>query len=312
MDLEDSPTGNLFFAAGRAAASRGWFDAVLVTGSDVLNVAPVGPPVVVVAQGAGLDLKEAKALASASGAGRRILVAHAESQPIRGEALPWIGKRIDIEDLADSRGDTDQVTNETEAYAETGTSAPADDSSNTMTSESPGEGSPVPETLDKGPEADADRWDAPAAESVTPSAIQETSSVGAEPLRRMRTGVLAAVAAVVALAALGVWWVVDGKDRTENSPSVSPAASGPQGDDRGFFDTASAERQSVDYLTDELSASKPEVSVRCPKDAPISAGSFTCSITIGTPGDEVTGKVTYTLVQTNGDALRMRGDYQFH
>lgn len=69
MDHGDSLKGNLFFAAGRAAASRGWFDAVLVTGSDVLNVAPVGPPVVVVVQGGGLELEEAKALASASGAG---------------------------------------------------------------------------------------------------------------------------------------------------------------------------------------------------------------------------------------------------
>ena len=65
MDHGDSLKGNLFFAAGRAAASRGWFDAVLVTGSEVLNVSPVGPPVVVVIQGRGLDLEEAKALASA-------------------------------------------------------------------------------------------------------------------------------------------------------------------------------------------------------------------------------------------------------
>lgn len=312
MYHEDSLKDTLFFAAGRAAASRGWFDAVLVTGSDVLNVAPVGPPVVVVAQGVGLDLEEAKALASASGAGRRILIAHAGWQPIKEEALPWIGTRIDIEDLADSRRDAEQVTSGTETYVETGPSAVADDASSPMSSESPEkEGSPVPETMDKGPETAANERKGLVAEFATPSATQETSSVGAEPRRRRRTGVLAAVAAIAALAALGVWWVVDGKYRTENSPSVSPSASGPQGGDRGFFDTASAERQSVNYLTAVFLASKPEVSVRCPKDAPISARSFTCSITIDRRGDDVTGRVTFTLVRKKGEALTLRGDYDF-
>ncbi|HNM98617.1 MAG TPA: DUF4333 domain-containing protein, partial [Marmoricola sp.] len=94
-------------------------------------------------------------------------------------------------------------------------------------------------------------------------------------------------------------------------PSGSPSASGSQSGDRGFFDTASAERQSVDYLTDAFSASKPEVSVRCPKDAPISAGSFTCSITIDRRGEDVTGRVTYTLVRKKGEVLTIRGEYDF-
>lgn len=249
MDHVDSLSDDLFFAAGRAAASRGWFDAVLVTGSDVLNVAPVGPPVVVVAQGGGFDLEEAKALASASGAGRRILIAHAGSQPIQEEALPWIGMRIDIEDLDDSPRDTEQVTGATDTHAETGPPAVEDDASSPAILESPNEeGSPVPESIDKGPEPDASGWDGPPANSVTPSATQEISSVGAEPPRLRRTVVLVTVAAIAVLVALGLWWVVGGKDRTANSPSVSPSASGPQGGDRGFFDTASAERQSVDYL----------------------------------------------------------------
>ena len=181
VDHGDSLKGNLFFAAGRAAAARGWFDAVLVTGLDVLNVAPVGPPVVVVAQGGGLDLGEAKALASASGTGRRILIAHTGSQPIQEEALPWIGTWIDVEDLDDSPRDTEQVTGGTETHAETGPPAVEDDASSPVILESPEEEwSPVPETMNKGPEPDANGSDGPAAKSVSPSATQEISSVGAE------------------------------------------------------------------------------------------------------------------------------------
>ena len=312
MDHGDSLKGNLLFAAGRAAASRGWFDAVLVTGSDVLNVAPVGPPVVVVVQGGGLELEEAKALASASGAGRRILIAHAGSQPIQGEALPWIGTRIDIEDLDDSPGDTEQVAGGTDTHAETGPPAVVDDASSPKSSESPEEQrARVPEPTDKGPETAANEREGLVAESVTPIATQGTPSVGAEPPRRRRTVMVAAVAAMAALATFGVWWVIGGKGRTGNSPSGSPSASGSQSGDRGFFDTASAERQSVEYLTDQFSALKPDVSVKCPKDAPISAGSFTCSIRIGIPGDDVTGTVKYTLVREEGDALTIRGEYDF-
>ena len=316
MDHGDSLKGNLFFAAGRAAASRGWFDAVLVTGSEVLNVSPVGPPVVVVAQGGGLNLEEAKALASASGAGRRILIAHAGSQPIQEEALPWIGTRIDIEDLDDSPRDTEQVTSGTETHAETEPPAVEDDASSPMSSESPEEErAPVPEPMDKGPETAANERKGLVAESVTPIATQGTPSVGAEPPRRRRTVVVAAVAAMAALAAFGVWWVVGGKGQTGNpasaSPSASPSASSARGADRGFFDTANAERNSARFLAKELSTSKGEVSVRCPKDAPISAGSFTCSVMIDRPGDDVTGTVTYTLVRKKGEVLTLRGDYDF-
>ena len=320
MDHGDSLKGNLFFAAGRAAASRGWFDAVLVTGSEVLNVSPVGPPVIVAIQGRGLDLEEAKALASASGAGRRILIAHAGSQPIHEEALPWIGTRIDIEDLDDSRRDTEQATGGTDAHAETGPPDVADDASSPKSSESPEEErAPVPEPKDKGPETAANEREGLVPESVTPIATQGTPSVGAEPPRRRRTVMVAAVAAMAALAAFGVWWVVGGKGRTGNpasassspSPSASPSASPARGGDRGFFDTANAERKSARFLAKELSTSKGEVSVRCPKDAPISVGSFTCSVMIDRPGDDVTGTVTYTLVRKKGGVLTLRGDYDF-
>lgn len=304
----DSAKVDDFFAAGRAAAAHGWFDAVLASGPEILELTPVGPPVVVVVDGADLNVQKAKALASASGAGRRILVANTGS-PLSPEALVWLGGQIDIEMLSEGPLEEEQATHAAEVDSEYEASDLTGTHSDARASELPDAG-PSSIAVQVGEGASTDVSDERSGEDTSAAPVSEgiPNVMTEHPRQRWPTFAVAAIAAV-GLVALGIWRVLD----TQGTPgSAAPSVSPPDGDGRGSIDTGQAEQESVNFLAEEFSTPKRRVRVTCPDKVPLTEGAtFACSFTVDTQGIQVTGAVTYRLVKEEGDLLTLKGNYRF-
>jgi len=288
------------FAAGRAAAARGWLDAVLVTCPEVPEIAPIGPPVVLVVDGAELSVLEAKALASAAGAGRPILVTNF-GPPISPEAMAWIGSRVDIENFG-------APLQEEEPTAPARATVPSERASDRNES---GSARHVPSDADLPTVLESQR-----ATTDTPALQRDGGSREHTPppeKPRQRRWLMLAVAGVVTVgvASVGFWQLFASRPAPSSPAASLPSGSPPQSEDGREFDTKDAERVSVAYLADNFSTTKSNVTVRCPRSVPVSQGEFSCRFRVRRTGSDVTGKVTYTLTKDSGDTVTLRPNYKY-
>ncbi len=316
MDDKNDRQMESLFAAGRAAAARGWLDAVLVTGPEVLEIAPIGPPVVLVVDGAEFSVREAKALASASGAGRRILVL-VKGPPIDPQALAWMGHSVEIELLADPTQQEAQRVEDTGVDPEDGPGDRIMDTSSPGASEAPDKRTSSPAgAADDGKAAVADeQYAEKVADAAVPVASEGTlpseTERPTEPRRRKALVLSLAAVAFLALVAFGSWWMVIAQDSSPTSVTDSPSASPSEGGRTALFDTDDAQRQTIRSLAKDFDVSNERVTVSCPDRVLVSEESFSCPLEVDVPGDDVTGAVNFTLVKQEGDSLRLRVDYSF-
>ncbi len=112
-----APTDSPAFKAGAIAVERGWHDACLALQEDLDDLAPFGPPLVVVMPSEDLNVHRARSLAAVAGAGRSILLIVSDGE-IENTARQWLGQQVEIVNLHGGSDDA-EATVSTETPSET-------------------------------------------------------------------------------------------------------------------------------------------------------------------------------------------------
>ena len=99
----------LLFEAGKVAFRRGWNDPELVTASDLDELPPSGPPVLLIATAEEITAGCARTVASLTGAGRQLSVV--TDSPLPPEIASWLSDEIvDYPDKSQRKPDDDMDT----------------------------------------------------------------------------------------------------------------------------------------------------------------------------------------------------------
>lgn len=94
---DTAPTDSPMFRAGWIAVERGWNDASLALPADLEDLAPTGPPLVVVASAEDVTVHYSRTLAAVAGAGRSVMLVVSEGE-IDDDAMKWLGDRVEVVD----------------------------------------------------------------------------------------------------------------------------------------------------------------------------------------------------------------------
>ncbi len=123
-DPDSVPTDSPMFRAGWIAVERGWNDASLALPADLEQLAPTGPPLVVVASAADVTVHHSRTLAAVASAGRNVMLAVFEGE-IDDDAAKWLGDRVEVVDLSRDEHDEHAAPSTTEELGSSDVPRPA-------------------------------------------------------------------------------------------------------------------------------------------------------------------------------------------